>query len=280
MAVEYRPGLPTRNDNVSHRHPLREFVLLMSALAFAAAGVFWTLGLAVDAAVGHMSAGTEAAVEDAFRRAGPPMSPADPVRQAQLQRLADSLLACARRARPAQVDLAGDSNPNAIALPGGRIIVMSGLLEHVGSENGLAFVLAHEIAHLQHRDHLRAMGRGIVLVTIAAMLGSTGPDVVGMLGPVNQAQLLHHSRERERAADLAALDILACRYGHAGGATEFFRALQRNERKAPARTAHYFDSHPAIDSRIADIERAIRERGYGAGPLTPIALPAAPASRH
>jgi Zn-dependent protease with chaperone function len=58
---------------------------------------------------------------------------------------------------------------NAMAVPGGKMVVFSGLLDSLSSTNGLMFVLAHEVGHFKNRDHLRLMGRGIVL-SILAML--------------------------------------------------------------------------------------------------------------
>ena len=44
---------------------------------------------------------------------------------------------------------------NAVALPGGNIVVFAGLLKEIKSENELAMILGHELGHFAHRDHLR-----------------------------------------------------------------------------------------------------------------------------
>src|SRR5690606_35172182 len=59
---------------------------------------------------------------------------------------------------------------NALALPGGAIVVTRGLLDQVDDAE-LAFVLAHELAHLEHRDNLRAIGRGLVLTVALSLVG-------------------------------------------------------------------------------------------------------------
>ena len=61
-----------------------------------------------------------------------------------------------------RVEIDDSEQPNAMALPGGLIIVTAGLLDQVESENELALVLGHELGHFNNRDHLRALGRGVV----------------------------------------------------------------------------------------------------------------------
>ena len=53
--------------------------------------------------------------------------------------------------------------PNAVAVPGGGIGLTPELLASVRSETGLAFVIAHELGHHQHRHILRGLGRRLIL---------------------------------------------------------------------------------------------------------------------
>ena len=50
------------------------------------------------------------------------------------------------------------------------------------------------------------------------------------------------------------------RYGHAGGATDFFRRIQ--EKKGEGRLAYFFASHPYPENRVAVLEKTIADRGY------------------
>jgi len=273
--MKYQPSLPGRNDNVSDEHPLKDFLSILVKLAALALLAFFVLGLLVDAVVDRMDASTEAALTRliADKAPGVMAAPDKPhPREAQLQALVDSLRSCARLTGPATVRLTESKVPNAVVVPGGNIYVFSALLEHVQSENGLAFVLAHELAHLSHRDHLRALGRGIVLYGLAALLSGDTSALATVLAPVRQLGDANYSRARESAADARALQVLACRYGHAGGATEFFQALDAGKDKAiPG--AHYFDSHPAMRARIAAIQAAVAQQGLKTGAVVPLAMP-------
>lgn len=78
-----------------------------------------------------------------------------------------------------ELALVEEEEPNAMALPGGAILLTSGLLETVDSENGLAFVLAHELGHYAHRDHLRSLSRGLALGAVMALVTGSGSAAAG-----------------------------------------------------------------------------------------------------
>lgn len=269
--MKYAPSLPDRNDNVTQGHPLKDFLLILTGLAALALLGFFLLGLLIDAVVDRMEPGAEATLTRLIA-ANMPAEPAQAdARQAQLQGLVDSLRPCIGLVGPAQVRVTASKIPNAVVVPGGTMYVFSGLLGHVKSENGLAFVLAHELAHLAHRDHLRALGRGVVLYGLAALVTGDNSALASVLAPAQQLGESSYSRSRESAADALALRVLNCRYGHAGGATEFFTALQ-DKQGSDIPGSHYFASHPAMDARVGALHAAIARAGMKTGPVLPLAV--------
>lgn len=267
--MKYQASLPEHNDNISHEHPLKDFAVILGWLLALTVLVFWLLGLGVDAIVDDLSHETEASLYKMLPSATSETAPGAKPQQAQLQAMVDSLRACAGVRLPATVTVNKSDVPNAAVMTGGHIVVFSGLLTQVKSENGLAFVMAHELAHITQRDHLRAMGRGIVLFGISALLTGGDSGLSELLAPVNNLGQAKYSRSREAAADAAALRILNCRYGHAGGATELFHAM-KDEDDSRFGLSHYAASHPAMQERIDTLERAIREGGMTVGPVTPL----------
>lgn len=270
--MKYRGALPGHNDNISHEHPLKDFLLILLALSLAVLAGIWVAGLLVDRVVDGISPDTEARLT---RLLAPPLPPARAEahpREAWLQSQVDALRGCAGFAGPVSVRLVASGQANAVVLPGGTVMVYAGLLDQVKSENGLAFVLAHELSHLVHRDHLRAVGRSLVVIAAATVLTGDGSWAAGVLAPARHLGETSHSRERESLADARALRILQCRYGHAGGATEFFEALGKQDGDAPAFT-HYLASHPSMASRIEALRLAMRQAGLRSGPVQPLSLP-------
>jgi Zn-dependent protease with chaperone function len=257
--MEYKPSLPEYNDNVSHDQPVREFILLFSGVTIFLLIVFWTLGMFVDQAVDYISPEMEAVIFSSVGTSESKFVDGSDPRQAELQRMVDALCKCIHIAYPLKVHLINSNDANAMALPGGRIVVLKGLLGNVVSENGLSFVLAHELAHFKNRDHLRGMGRGIVFTAIAALITGAGSDFTQLFTPAAGFSHAQYSQERESLADQQALQILDCYYGHVGGATEFFEAMKPDDKKKNHMLGHYFSSHPEAMERINNLLRVARE---------------------
>ena len=152
---------------------------------------------------------------------------------------------------------------NAAALPGGHILVFRGLLNEVASENELAMILGHELAHSLHRDHLRALGRRAALALIVLSLGGDGFAQRILSGGLETFDL-KFSRDQESAADELGLALLHRSYGHVGGATDFFE-----RRLADPAPPELFSSHPLSRRRIEELQRMAFERGYRSGETTP-----------
>lgn len=267
--MKYRAALPRHNDNISHEHPLKDFLLILLSLSLAVLAGVWAAGLLVDRVVDGMRPETEARLTRLLAPPLPPTPAQAAPRQAWLQTQVDALRRCAGISGPVNVRVVTSSQANAVVLPGGTVMVYAGLFEQVKSENGLAFVLAHELSHLVHRDHLRAVGRSLVVIVAATVLTGDGSWAAGVLTPARHLGETSHSRERESQADANALRILQCRYGHVGGATEFFEAIRGRDGDAPA-IAHYMGSHPSMAARITSLQQAMRQAGLHGGPVLPL----------
>ena len=108
---------------------------------------------------------------------------------------------------------------NAFALPGGKVFISRGLMEHFSNEAQLAGVLGHEIGHVtaQHIDERisQAMGIEVLAQVASAAAGNEGvwaqavPVIVGLGG---QGYLLKFGRDQERESD-----VLGMRYMVAAG---------------------------------------------------------------
>lgn len=263
--MSYVPKLPEHNDNVSPEHPLADLAWLLGASALILAGVWWALGLAVDYAVERLPAGFEQSL--ALKMEGPPPArepgPRAAIAQAVLKKLNAQAPPSAYRF---QLSVADDTKINAFALPGGRIVVMKGLLDAAQSENELAMVLAHELGHYAHRDHLRALGRGLVLSALAAVFTGSDSNVTELLmGSMNFAQT-RYNRGQETAADLYGLELLQKTYGHVGGAAEFFTRVLKDE----AYAVGWLQTHPLSVERADRIRMEARRRGWREDAVIPL----------
>lgn len=152
--------------------------------------------------------------------------------------------------------------PNAYATFGGNVVLYRGLLKELPSEESVAAVLAHEMAHIKHRDPLRGMSRGLMYSVIAAMLGSeTQIDALVSIGS------LKYSRDMERAADNAAIEAIAKEYGNVGGASQLFATLEEIEQKDHKNhNIAWLSTHPDTRERQNNVQQIASQLGYQNSP--------------
>lgn len=152
--------------------------------------------------------------------------------------------------------LAESSEVNAFAMPGGYVVVYTGLLRLAHSPEEVAGVLAHEVQHVELRHTLKnlihALGWRAVL---SVALGDLGGGV--WAGMAHHLGTLKYGRDLEREADLKALESLR-RAGIApNGLFDFFAKLVRMEGMGVALLA----SHPTSEERMRNLRAAITAQG-------------------
>jgi len=154
------------------------------------------------------------------------------------------------------------SEPNAFALPGGRIGVNRGMLDVATTPDQLAAVLGHEMAHVQ-ADHanermsanLAATGAVTLLSIAAARADLSARHAANLLGAGAQLGILFpYSRAHEREADLLGLDLMA-RVGFAPDAAVLL--WQRMSAARKSTPPEFLSTHPASESRIAELRQRL-----------------------
>ncbi|MCU7922407.1 MAG: M48 family metallopeptidase [Candidatus Thiodiazotropha sp. (ex Dulcina madagascariensis)] len=159
-----------------------------------------------------------------------------------------------------QMHYSTDTTINAYATLGGNVILFRGLMEKLPHENALAMLIAHEIAHIKHRDPITGLGSGIAIqLFLAVVLGRTEASILGEAGVYT---MLHFSRSMEGSADTAALQALHRLYGHTTGATSLFEVIQAERKKMGIELPAFFQSHPLDQERIDRIQQISRQNGW------------------
>jgi predicted Zn-dependent protease len=264
--------LPPEDLLERDEHPLRELAWLLAASLAALAVLVLATGLVARWLAPKLPFEHELALAERVFDEAPAADAATRERRAALQALADRV--AATMALPPGMRVVVSDEPseliNAYATVGGRIRVFHGLLRLLDSEEALAALLAHEIAHVKHRHVAAGMGHGLAVVLVMAVVTPEGAAQAaqGLLGGAAQLGLLGYSREAERQADAEALAASLAMYGHGGGVARLFAVLPQAD--APASTA-WLRSHPDTAERLALLEAAAAERGARlAGPATPL----------
>ncbi len=173
-----------------------------------------------------------------------------------------------------RVELVVVDNPvlNAFAVPGGIVGVHTGLLHYTQSEDELATVLAHELAHLSQRHFSRGVEQqhkqrpwsmagllaGLVLVATAG-----GPAGVAALSASQAAALesrLRFSRANEQEADRIGLRTVAeAGLDPRAAVAMFERMLAASRYASGAQVPEFLRTHPLSESRVSDARNRARQ---------------------
>lgn len=164
--------------------------------------------------------------------------------RAALDRLAAKL--GARDAGVRAIEVANIPVVNAVALPGGRIVIFDKLLNQAASADEVAGVLAHEIGHVRHRDTMASLIRQLGL---SVLLGGMDGNIGGIL---SGALSLSYGRDAERSADGYAIDALRSATISPEPTAAFFERLGGGKKgEALERATGWISSHPVSADRKA-----------------------------
>lgn len=268
--MKYIPKEITEEVNVSQVHPLVNFGKVLGTVIGVSFVIYLGLGWAVDWIVPHVSPETEKAIGDnlaatvPFQMAGEVVT--DDPRQAYLENLIADLSENSDRIQDLPVTLHIVETPitNAAALAGGHLFVTTAFLDEVESENELAFVLAHELGHLNAKDSLKALGRSLVIILGSSILfGTSGiQDSTGVISNTLNLSALHYSRTQEYNADHYALTAIVRRYGHGDHTLDFFKRIEVKEGQNALTVSEYFQTHPLTQKRIETLNEIATEEGW------------------
>jgi predicted Zn-dependent protease len=161
--------------------------------------------------------------------------------------------------------LKADDTPNAFCLPNGRIAIYTGILPITQSEDGLAIVMGHEVAHavLRHGGKRMTQGTltsvGLAAVEAGLSLSEMNTDaksgVMAALGLGAQiGVLLPYSRDHETEADIEGLRY-AIRAGYK--AEEAPRLWDRMAKLSGSGTPKWLSTHPASEERAQKLREMI-----------------------
>ena len=150
-----------------------------------------------------------------------------------------------------------DKTLNAFCLPGGYIYVYTGLIKYLTSEDQLAGVLGHEIAHADLRHSTQQMTKQFGLGILITAVTGGDPGLLTQIG--SQLINLGFSRTAETEADRKAVDYLYPTRYDARGVSRFFEKLIAD--KKDGRVPGFLSTHPNPDNRIEAIMLYWKKKG-------------------
>ncbi len=192
---------------------------------------------------------------------------ADDPLQARVRAIGERIVAvCDRKELVYSFSVVEDAEVNAFSLPGGYVFVNNGLIKKATSDDELAAVIAHEVAHITARHSVkRYEGRlGAQLARLAALASRQGQAVAGVSTALQAAQL-SYARQDELEADRLAVRYLQAAGFNPRAMLTFLETLrevhQQRESYLPRGIVrpHYALTHPYVPERV----RAVKEALFG-----------------
>ncbi len=251
------PKIP-EGINVTDEHPLKGFLYLLAAVAGTIAIIVLVISLSIGELAKLVPFETEVSLaekikanvsDDAIENLNASEQARHQQVQAYLQNLADKLSRAHQLPEEIKITVHYLDEPviNAFATLGGHIFIYQGLIDVLDSENALAMVVAHEIAHVKYRHPIVALSRGASIGLILSMLTGVG-DGGSIASQMSLLTSLAFSRSQETESDIDAYNALISYYGHAQGATDLFNVLKKsNHILSPP---ELLSSHPLSEKRI------------------------------
>jgi beta-barrel assembly-enhancing protease len=144
---------------------------------------------------------------------------------------------------------------NAFALPGGNIVVYTGLLKELNSYPELAALLSHEFIHVNNKHSTKSIFRQLgSRIFLSLLFGKFGSVTSVMIDQADKFKSLKYSRGLEKEADIDGLAILKERKIDPEGFVSLFKHLRDS---APTSVMpEFLGSHPDIDKRVDYIRNA------------------------
>lgn len=163
-----------------------------------------------------------------------------------------------------EFNLVKNDQKNAFCLPGGKVVVYSGILSVAKNDDQLATVMSHEIAHALARHGAERMSTGMLAQGVQLLgnivLGSQAPEYTNAFNAAYGAGaqygvLLPYGRLQESEADEIGIHLMYKAGYDVNEALKFWQNMSQGKKES----IEFFSTHPNSKTRIADISNVIKE---------------------
>lgn len=146
---------------------------------------------------------------------------------------------------------------NAFALPGGEMVIFSGILDDMKSYSELVALIGHESGHVVKRHSLKNMLNSIAnSIALSLIFGNTDALVTVLAGQAAEYQSLSYSRDAETESDEFGLEVMRLNKVDPQGMVDLFTRMQEAQGAAGA-IPEFMSTHPKTENRIENITQKI-----------------------
>jgi len=158
-----------------------------------------------------------------------------------------------------------DDSINAFAVPGGKLFAHAGLIARVDSEDELAGVMGHEVAHAAAHHIVRQQQKGAAAgyaSLLGIFLGIIHPGLAVGAMAAGQAAQLRYQRDFEREADFLGVGYAREAGYEPAAIMRLLRKIHAEQQMNPTQIPPYFLSHPLSGERLTNLEAVLGKREW------------------
>ena len=161
-----------------------------------------------------------------------------------------------------EFNLVEDEAINAFCLPGGKVVVYTGILKMAKNDDQLATVISHEIAHALARHGAERMSSSMVQQGLQVVgniaLGVTAPQYQNLFNQTygvgtQLGVMLPYGRMQESEADEIGIYLMSQAGYNVNEALKFWENMSEGKKEG----SDFFSTHPSSTNRISDIQKVI-----------------------
>lgn len=166
---------------------------------------------------------------------------------------------------PIRITVVNNNIVNAFALPGGRIVVYTGIIDKMNQPEELVALLSHEYSHVQLQHSTKAMCRSLgSYVILSALVGDAGGVTAAVVQNADQLKQLGYSRSLEEEADREGMKLMEQNRIDLNGMRNLFKALKAEEKDNT--TPGFLSTHPLTEDRINVVNAQIQKHTFNPQP--------------
>lgn len=156
-----------------------------------------------------------------------------------------------------------DATINAFALPGGKVVIQTGLIDHAKSWEEVLGVVGHELAHVTRRHHLRGVINNLGLyVIVSSLIGDVNSAAGAVINTGGDLASLSNDRAFETEADETGMNYLIASHIDPKGMISFFKTLKKESGSKMDDYTSFMSTHPATSERIQHLNELLKNRKY------------------
>ncbi len=262
--LEIAKKLAYDDANVTQRNPLKELWKLFLQIALILVILYLFLYVSSGVILNNLSFEQRVKLEKLLSGSGKPnRAEISEEQQEQILAVRNKILSVDKDyPKTSELNMAVIKSEilNAMCYADGTIYITEGLYNVMESEQELAFIIAHEMGHYKHRDHMHSLRHSIASQTVLylfAFISSDSKQLKSLAsGSINMSKL-KYSRVAEFKADRYATEMSNAIYGDASGGLDVMKRFLKLENSSMG-NLDFLSTHPSTKARIARIKKYSR----------------------